>query len=235
MAQSGEITLPKVLQGRLLEIADYQRPYAWERKQLDDLWEDLDLLGRQGHHYAGTLVIKDAEQPELLAADGDVLVRYEVVDGQQRVTTCLLLLDRIRRALENLAAPGAADVAARLKVTYGLLKIDGVDTPRLSLGTELQSFWKQHVLGTDPITEASLVAGAQRLRAAAKYFDDRIHGLTSDEPAEVTFERLVELQRRVISGLRFLVYEVESDAEVGVVFETLNERGRSLTDEPHWV
>ena len=121
MAQSGEITLPKVVQGRLLEVADYQRPYAWEHKHLEDLWEDLDLLGK-GHHYAGTLVIKDSQEPELLAADGDALTRFEVVDGQQRLTTCLLLLDRIRRALELVDADGAAEVASRLRSTYGLLR-----------------------------------------------------------------------------------------------------------------
>lgn len=229
MAQSGEITLPKVIQGRLLEIADYQRPYAWERKQLDDLWEDLDLLG-QGHHYAGTLVVKNTGQPEVIATDGDALDRYEVVDGQQRLTTCLLLLDRVRRALEELGVEGSAEVAARLRVTYGLLKVSGVDTPRLSLGAELQPIWKSHILGSSPIADATLVSGVKRLCDAAAYFDDRIQSLTHDQASDVAFERLVELQRRVVSGLRFLVYEVENDAEVGVVFETLNERGRSLTE-----
>ncbi|WP_433955908.1 DUF262 domain-containing protein [Janibacter indicus] len=229
MAQSGEITLPKVIQGRLLEIADYQRPYAWERKQLDDLWEDLDLLG-QGHHYAGTLVVKNTGQPEVVAADGDALDRYEVVDGQQRLTTCLLLLDRVRRALEKLDVEGSVEVAARLRVTYGLLKVAGVDTPRLSLGAELQPIWKGHILGSSPIADATLISGAKRLRDAAEYFDGRIRSLTEGQAANVAFERLVELQRRLVSGLRFLVYEVENDAEVGVVFETLNERGRSLTE-----
>lgn len=229
MAQSGEITLPKVVQGRLLEVADYQRPYAWEHKQLEDLWEDLDLLGK-GHHYAGTLVIKDRQQPELMAADGDALARFEVVDGQQRLTTCLLLLDRIRRAIGDLDAEGAAEVAHRLGSTYGLLKIGGVDVPRLTLGTDLQAFWKQSILGDQPIADATLVAGAQRLRTAAQYFDRQIASLTEGLSAEAAAERLTELQRRIISGLRFLVYEVQTDAEVGVVFETLNERGRPLTE-----
>lgn len=229
MAQSGEITLPKVIQGRLLEVADYQRPYAWEHKQLEDLWEDIDLLGK-GHHYAGTLVIKDMCQPELMAADGDALTRFEVVDGQQRLTTCLLLLDRIRRAMEKVDAEGAVEVALRLRSTYGVLKVGGVDVPRLTLGTDLQSFWKQSILGDHPVSDPTLVAGAQRLRAAAQSFDLRIAALTEGLDEEATVGRLMELQRRIISGLRFLVYEVQTDAEVGVVFETLNERGRPLTE-----
>lgn len=170
------------------------------------------------------------QQPELLAADGDALTRFEVVDGQQRLTTSLLLLDRIRRALEMVDAEGAAEVAGRLRSTYGLLKVGGVDVPRLTLGTDLRSFWKQSILGDQPVADPTLVAGAQRLRAAAQYFDQRIAAMTDGLAGEAAVERLMELQRRIISGLRFLVYEVQTDAEVGVVFETLNERGRPLTE-----
>ena len=59
MPSTQEVRLPAVMNERLLEIPDYQRPYAWRRKQLNDLWEDLDLLGRSGSHYAGTLVLRE--------------------------------------------------------------------------------------------------------------------------------------------------------------------------------
>ena len=102
--------------------------------------------------------------------------------------------------------------------------------PRLKLGAELQAFWRQHILGDQPVADATLVAGAQRLRAAARYYDERIAALAEGVASQAAMERLMELQRRIISGLRFLVYEVQTDAEVGVVFETLNERGRPLTE-----
>src|ERR1700676_819596 len=54
-----EVHLPAVVNERLLEVPDYQRPYAWRKKQLEDLWEDLDLLGPRGGHYAGTLMLHD--------------------------------------------------------------------------------------------------------------------------------------------------------------------------------
>src|SRR4051794_16656682 len=102
MPSNQEVRLPAVLSGRLLTIPDYQRPYAWGPKQLNDLWEDLDLLGRTGNHYAGTLVLRavragNGQPSSELADDGATLSWFEVVDGQQRLTTCLLLLDRIRR------------------------------------------------------------------------------------------------------------------------------------------
>jgi len=60
MPHTQEVRLPAVMGERLLEVPDYQRPYAWRRKQLEDLWEDLDLLGPTLSHYAGTLVLRDA-------------------------------------------------------------------------------------------------------------------------------------------------------------------------------
>ena len=48
VASTQEVSLPQVVNDRLLEVPDYQRPYAWGPKQLADLWEDLDLLGPVG-------------------------------------------------------------------------------------------------------------------------------------------------------------------------------------------
>ncbi len=44
MPSTQEVRLQQVVSDRLLIIPDYQRPYAWRGKQLEDLWEDLDLL-----------------------------------------------------------------------------------------------------------------------------------------------------------------------------------------------
>lgn len=232
---SQEVRLPAVLSGRLLTIPDYQRPFAWREKQLNDLWEDLDLLGTTGTHYAGTLVlrqVKEGDHPKSEQADdGATLSWYEVVDGQQRLTTCLLLLDRIRRRVEVLAERGVENadaVSARIRSDYGMVSIDNALAPRLKLGTELNTFWVEHCLGDHPIV-GTMVAGQVRLREAATFFDTRLETYAGDGDA-AEFARLKELQRRVTAGLGFLVYEVASSAEVGMIFETLNERGRPLSD-----
>jgi len=235
VASTQEVRLPAVITERLLEVPDYQRPYAWRKKHLDDLWEDLDLLGSNGSHYAGTLVLRgvllsDGSAKTSIADDGATLRHFEVVDGQQRLTTCLLLLDRVRRRLEILAGQGveyAAEVAARIRTTYGLVSVDHAQTPRL--GADLNPYWLDVSLGKQHFVGAALIAGQARLRDAAAFFDDKLAAL-ADTDSTVEFNRLKDLQRRVTSGLGFLVYEVQSVAEVGVIFETLNERGRDLSD-----
>ena len=157
MPQNEVVRLSAVVSGRLLEIPDYQRPYSWDSKQLSDLWEDLDLLGKSGTHYAGTLVLRRcldaAGQPEQsMDRAGEVLEHYEVVDGQQRLTTCLILLDRLRRQFDVLATagdPDAAEIASGLRSRYGVVNVSGVFVPRLALGAELNTYWKDHVLGDE--------------------------------------------------------------------------------------
>ena len=69
---------------RQFVIPPYQRPYAWEPEQIDELWDDLVQTLGSGH-FMGSIVL-NCESPEA----------PEVIDGQQRLTTLLLLLALIR-------------------------------------------------------------------------------------------------------------------------------------------
>lgn len=163
--QNQEVRLPAVVGDRLLLVPDYQRPYAWGEKQLSDLWEDLDLLGSvetvgARPHYAGTLVLRDVPQEPSgrgfvtsVDDEGNVLRHTEIVDGQQRLTTCFLLLDRVRRRLQALATAGLEDagpIAAGLRKRYGFVRVKNAERPRLRLGSEMNDIWVRHVLGRNP-------------------------------------------------------------------------------------
>ena len=86
------------------------------------------------------------------------------------------------------------------------------------------------MLGTEAYAGGPLRGGEERLAHAVSFFDEKLDALTNDVDATVALARLRELQRRVTAGLRILVYEVATSAEVGVIFETLNERGRPLSE-----
>lgn len=228
VANQQEFTLQQVASERLFVVPDYQRPYAWQDKQLRDLWEDLNLLG-SGHHYAGTLVLRTHPTGPVMTRTGTSLQVCDVVDGQQRLTTTMLLMDRIRRRFESLDHEDAPEISKTLRSIYGVVVVDGVERPKIQLGSDLNEYWQGTVLGYKPAGLPTLLSGQQRLAAAADYFDARLDELVGSS-VEVTYERLFDLMSRVASGLRFLVYEVGTEAEVGVIFETLNERGRELTE-----
>lgn len=237
MANQQEVTLHQAVGDRMLFVPDYQRPYAWEQKQLEDLWNDLDLLGPDGAHYAGTLVLREQKTDSgvvLTSMDdaGNVLRHTDVVDGQQRLITCLVLLDGLRRRFAELAVQGQKGVdkiSEQLRTSYGLVEVEGLGVPKLRLGADLNIYWVDKVLGDQTYT-GQLLSGHRRLAEAVVFFDKRLDELADGVSAEEHVSRLRDLLRRVSVGLKFLVYEVQSVAEVGVIFETLNERGRPLTE-----
>ena len=229
MANQQEMTLQSIAGERLFEVPDYQRPYAWEEKQLSDLWSDLDLMSSH-RHYAGTLVLNQQPGDPKLTNSGLSLTVHDVVDGQQRLTTCFLLLDRIRRALEQIDHDDARDTAHTIRTTYGWVSIAGVKRPKLTLGRDLDEFWSGSILGDDPAGLQNLNVGQKRLQKASNFFDAHISSLLDGCAAVEFLARLQGLNARIVSGLRFLVYEVSDTADVGVIFETLNERGRQLSE-----
>ena len=56
------VTLDQVFQKRVFCVPDYQRGYAWEARQLDDLLEDLEEMRDGKDHYTGTLVLHRASR-----------------------------------------------------------------------------------------------------------------------------------------------------------------------------
>lgn len=68
--------------GLRYEIPKFQRDYTWESEQWDDLWQDIkDLLSDEDHeHYMGYLVLQTTDNRA-----------FQIIDGQQRLTTMSLL------------------------------------------------------------------------------------------------------------------------------------------------
>jgi len=64
---------------RIFRVPDYQRGYAWEAKQLNDIWQDINNLSDDKIHYTGLLSVDPQEK------------KIHVVDGQQRRATLFIL------------------------------------------------------------------------------------------------------------------------------------------------
>gem|GEM_PF-4369312 len=64
-------------------IPRYQRAYAWEDKEITQLIDDINGIDFSENYYIGSLVVARVK---------DKMETYEVVDGQQRLTTLYLLL-----------------------------------------------------------------------------------------------------------------------------------------------
>ena len=82
-------------------VPHFQRPYSWDKKHWQDLWNDLVELSEESQpriHFIGSIVT----MPSQSVPEG--VPKFVLIDGQQRLTTLLVLLAVIR---DNAAAlPG---------------------------------------------------------------------------------------------------------------------------------
>ena len=76
-----------------IKVDDYQRTYAWQNSQIDELFDDLKETAESGdNHFFGTLIFE--------SKDG---FHATIVDGQQRLTTVFTMVAALRDQIENLS------------------------------------------------------------------------------------------------------------------------------------
>lgn len=90
------LNLDGVIEKGVFEIPSYQRGYAWQERQLKDFWNDLEHVSKLGDkfHYMHSLTLRELEN-EL---EDSV---FEIIDGQQRLATSLILLDLLAKITQN--------------------------------------------------------------------------------------------------------------------------------------
>ena len=104
--QPQHITLSRLLHGRLFRIPQYQRTYSWQSKHRKDLFEDIQrtwVKGSESSHFMATMVGLLRGKLTIITDEHQVI---EIVDGQQRITTLILLLKAIAKALDRSEAVG---------------------------------------------------------------------------------------------------------------------------------
>jgi hypothetical protein len=216
-----------LLSSRLRDVPDYQRGYAWEAEQLGEFWEDLELIEPGGRHYTGTVVLRDRRRIVQDEAREVPLECFDVVDGQQRLTTCALLLDRLYDHLDALHDDEAPSARRRLLTCV----VDGVKRPKLQLGADLRDYWDQVILEGKPSVQGPRLAAQRRLSQAADFVETRLAAAEQECVAVGEYRKwLRRMVGKVTGALQFTLYVVDDNSEVGVIFETLNQRGKELTE-----
>lgn len=199
-------------------IPDYQRGYSWERDpQLKDLWEDLENMTSGHDHYTGMFTFCKDVNNECI---------YYLVDGQQRMTTLIILINEL---LKRITGP-IDDFQTKERCIEKYLYIKGVLSSDLrykfqySVDDPSDIFFKtkileQTVIGADLHPQKTLYT--QNLQDAKEFFAEKIESLTQ--------EKLTALFKKVTESLKFNEYLIEDIDEVYVTFETMNNRGKSLS------
>ncbi|MGL2606625.1 DUF262 domain-containing protein [Helicobacter pylori] len=90
------LNLDGVIEKGVFEIPSYQRGYAWQMKQLEDFWNDLEHVSKLENkfHYMHSLTLRKSDDDF-----GDI--DFEIIDGQQRLATSLILLGLLAKTTQN--------------------------------------------------------------------------------------------------------------------------------------
>lgn len=124
------ISLSQLFDKRIYRIPDYQRGYAWTNSQLEDFWDDLNNLTEDRYHYTGMLSLKILKEDiyskwndeQWIIKEKDYSA-FHVVDGQQRLTTFIILVSSIikfaaKNNIEYLNGDDLDEIKSRYIVEY---------------------------------------------------------------------------------------------------------------------
>ncbi|WP_259296149.1 MULTISPECIES: DUF262 domain-containing protein [Bacteroidaceae] len=234
MSDTKLLSLSEIFNNKIFRIPDFQRGYSWEERQLDDFWEDIQNLSPNKIHYIGLLTVEPINANEVsniekwkddlwLLKKG--LSAYYVIDGQQRLTTLIILLHEILCTFndnEGINYGQKSEWIDRfLYRSYNQLYksfVFGYEKDNPSDEYFKTKILEQESSAADKYPETLYTAN---LMFAKEYFKNRLKSL-SKEDKEAIFDK-------AINRLKFNYYEIDDSLDVYVTFETMNNRGKDLS------
>lgn len=234
MANNELKTLVEIFNNSFFRIPDYQRGYAWKEEQLEDFWEDLENLKEGNKHYTGLLTVEQIkkEDVEKLEKWQDDLWMFSkgfkafyVIDGQQRLTTIIILLQSILCHFEDDEEINFEEKSYYMKkflyqksgkyhsFVFGYEK----DNPS-------DEYFKTKILNqssatADSVPEETLYTA--NLKRSKEFFEKKLRTFSK--------EQLGQLFNKAVNSLKFNFYEIDEELDVFVTFETMNNRGKPLS------
>lgn len=219
----------------LFEIPDYQRAYSWTKENLkqlvDDIWESVELNKSRGSkefdqyepYFLGSIVLCSKEYKD----DGCGI--YDVIDGQQRLTSIIMLIATIRDLVDN---------EEYKKVLSGLIYQEpnilmGIkESIRVKARGKEEEFFKKYILtdgGTDLVKDldiTELSEAKQNMVNAIEVFRASFF----NEEGELLEEKLNEFIVYLLQKVVLVVITTESFTSAFRLFNVINARGLPLTD-----
>ena len=208
-------TIRELLAGRKYSIDYYQREYKWQEKQVAELIDDLtskflehhqevnerDAVAQYGHYFLGSIIVSDKDGQKF------------IIDGQQRLTTLTLLLVFLQHRLDDAEQKGQlADLIFSQK--YGNRSFN-LDVPERTPCMDA-------LYAGDEFPDADATESVRNI--LARYAD-----LGEQFPPELIGAALPYFVDWLIENVHLVEITAYSDGDAYTIFETMNDRGLSLT------
>lgn len=206
-------------------IPDYQRPYAWNEEQCQTLWDDIFLFSFPDNNYEAF----DENEEYFLGS----IVTYknensksEVIDGQQRLTTLMLMLRAFYDKFANMQDKNS--ILTRDRIEKCIWKTDTfgtADKNTLKIDSEVATDNdKEEFL---ELLRTGIVKQGSKSQYVLNYqfFQKKIDVFLQEFPSFFPY-----LPARILGNCILLPIEAESQDTALRIFSTLNDRGLPLSD-----
>lgn len=221
--ESLDRTVQQVLSTGYYRIPRFQRPYSWTEENLEEFWTDTIVESGADYFIGAVIVVETGAN------------RFDVVDGQQRLTTLTVLLAALRDAYDG---QGSAKLARGLHAFVERPNVESDDEYVLQTETSYPYFHEYIQKHGAPDAVVELGTEEVRLKAAKDFCatklqlvvdairtDPRGKASTVDERVEAA---LSDIRDRLL-GLKLILVTVDNEDDAYTIFETLNSRGLNLT------
>ena len=241
-------SLDSLFKEKIFRIPDYQRGYAWRREQLKDFWEDLINLSGDRSHYTGVLTLKQIPVRDIAKSDKEFWLVddhsyrvHHIVDGQQRLTTFIIFLqafvDFIKTLPENNEMPDekiyiteSLSVVALQSRYLFKTKPTGDQFRTYIFGYESDNpsynYLRFRIFGEEGGGLVEETFYTLNLSIAKTYFTEQLRELQNQEG----LEGLQDVYKKLTKRFLFNEYVIKDEFDVFVAFETMNNRGKKLSD-----
>ncbi|WP_187914619.1 DUF262 domain-containing protein [Helicobacter pylori] len=196
------LTLDGVIEKGVFEIPSYQRGYAWQIRQLKDFWNDLEHVSKLGNqfHYMHSLTLRELENDFENSA-------FEIIDGQQRLATSLILLGLLAKITQN-KDPKYYSINLEPILSYKYYGLSEAFRAITEEEKDLKAFKTSFY--------------AKNLIEAYEFFKEKISD-TPIEALEKMFDALIKKMLFSVVGLN------DNRIDPFSSFETINNRGKDLS------
>lgn len=198
-------------------IPRFQRDYAWDQEQWEDLWADIETLDEEHYHYMGYIVLQQKEDHN-----------FDIIDGQQRLVTMSLLILAAMKKIEELVESGndSDNNKERLKeITSRFIGSKDIVSlkvsSKLTLNRNNNRFYRDICSKLSPQNLRGITKTNNSLKQAFEFFYNKEMGSKGSEIAEFV--------EGFSSRMVFTKIVVQDSLNAYKVFETLNARGVKLS------
>ncbi|MGL2501462.1 DUF262 domain-containing protein [Helicobacter pylori] len=197
------LNLDGVVEKGVFEIPSYQRGYAWQMKQLENFWSDLEHVSKLENkfHYMHSLTLRKSDDDF-----GDI--DFEIIDGQQRLATSLILLGLLAKTTKN--------------ENYSLANLKSILSYNFyyhDIGEAFRAITEEE---EEDLEKFKTSFYAKNLISAYEFFKEKTSNITNP-----TLNKLLDA---LTKKMLFSVVELNDDRiDPFSSFETINNRGKDLS------